>query len=81
MTNQIQQNRRNETMEVQEVKHIVSTARDLLVGKVPLPVDQCQEITRALIYKFLSAEDATSVRWAAHPVISPANALNVAGTP
>ena len=47
-------------MEVQEVKNIVSTARDLLVGKVPLPVDQCQEITRALIYKFLSAEDATS---------------------
>ena len=55
------QNRRNETMEVQEVKNIVSTARDLLVGKVPLPVDQCQEITRALIYKFLSAEDAASV--------------------
>ena len=48
-------------MEVQEVKNIVSTARDLLVGKVPLPVDQCQEITRALIYKFLSAEDAASV--------------------
>ena len=48
-------------MQVQEVKNIVSTARDLLVGKVPLPVDQCQEITRALIYKFLSAEDATSV--------------------
>ena len=50
-------------MEMQEVKNIVSTARDLLVGKVPLPVDQCQEITRALIYKFLSAEDAASV-WA-----------------
>ena len=48
-------------MQIQEVKNIVSTARDLLVGKVPLPVDQCQEITRALIYKFLSAEDATSV--------------------
>ena len=48
-------------MELQEVKNIVSTARDLLVGKVPLPVDQCQEITRALIYKFLSAEDAASV--------------------
>ncbi|MDE2785414.1 MAG: N-6 DNA methylase [Chloroflexota bacterium] len=48
-------------MEVQEVKNIVGTARDLLVGKVPLPVDQCQEITRALIYKFLSAEDAASM--------------------
>ncbi|MYC31813.1 MAG: N-6 DNA methylase [Chloroflexi bacterium] len=53
--------RLRKTMQVQEVKHIVSTARDLLVGKVPLPVDQCQEITRALIYKFLSAEDAASV--------------------
>ena len=48
-------------MEVQEVKNIVGTARDLLVGKVPLPVDQCQEITRALIYKFLSAADSDSV--------------------
>ena len=54
-------------MEVQEVKNIVSTARDLLVGKVPLPVDQCQEITRALIYKFLSAEDATSVALGGEP--------------
>ena len=54
-------------MELQEVKNIVSTARDLLVGKVPLPVDQCQEITRALIYKFLSAEDATSVGLGGEP--------------
>ena len=54
-------------MEVQEVKNIVSTARDLLVGKVPLPVDQCQEITRALIYKFLSAEDAASVGLGGQP--------------
>ena len=54
-------------MEVQEVKNIVNTARDLLVGKVPLPVDQCQEITRALIYKFLSAEDATSESLAGEP--------------
>ena len=54
-------------MELQEVKNIVSTARDLLVGKVPLPVDQCQEITRALIYKFLSAEDATSVQLGGEP--------------
>ena len=54
-------------MEVQEVKNIVSTARDLLVGKVPLPVDQCQEITRALIYKFLSAEDAASVGLGGEP--------------
>lgn len=54
-------------MEVQEVKNIVGTARDLLVGKVPLPVDQCQEITRALIYKFLSAEDALSVGLGGEP--------------
>ncbi len=54
-------------MEVQEVKNIVGTARDLLVGKVPLPVDQCQEITRALIYKFLSAEDAASASLGGEP--------------
>ena len=54
-------------MEVQEVKNIVGTARDLLVGKVPLPVEQCQEITRALIYKFLSAEDALSVGLGGEP--------------
>ena len=54
-------------MEVQEVKNVVNTARDLLVGKVPLPVDQCQEITRALIYKFLSASDAASVALGGQP--------------
>ena len=54
-------------MEMQEVKNVVNTARDLLVGKVPLPVDQCQEITRALIYKFLSASDATSVAMNGQP--------------
>ena len=54
-------------MEIQEVKNIVGTARDLLVGKVPLPVEQCQEITRALIYKFLSAEDALSVGLGGEP--------------
>ncbi len=54
-------------MEVQEVKNIVGTARDLLVGKVPLPVDQCQEITRALIYKFLSAADSDSVGLGGEP--------------
>ncbi len=31
-------------------RNIIQDARDQLVGKVPLPIDQCNEITRALIY-------------------------------
>jgi len=30
-------------MQIQEVKNIVSTARDLLVGKVPLPVTSARK--------------------------------------
>ena len=42
-------------------RNIIQDARDQLVGKVPLPIDQCNEITRALIYKFLSAADTESI--------------------
>ena len=42
-------------------KNIIQDARDLLVGKVPMPVDQCEEITRALIYKFISYLDINSI--------------------
>ena len=43
------------TLRNQDTRDIINTARDLLVGKVPTPIDQCEEITRALIYKYISA--------------------------
>ena len=49
------------TIQNQDTRDIINTARDLLVGKVPTPIDQCEEITRALIYKYISAVDAESV--------------------
>ena len=39
---------------------IIKKARNILVGKVPMPMEQCHEITKALIYKFISVEDLSS---------------------
>ena len=39
---------------------IIKRARDILVGKVPMAMDQCHEITKALIYKFISNSDKNS---------------------
>ncbi len=50
-----------------ETRNIIQDARDQLVGKVPLPIDQCNEITRALIYKFLSAADTESIEDGGQP--------------
>ncbi len=49
------------TIRNQDTRDIINTARDLLVGKVPTPIDQCEEITRALIYKYISALDLESI--------------------
>lgn len=38
----------------------IDTARDILVGKVPDPKSQVEQITVALIYKFMDDMDATS---------------------
>ena len=54
-------NRRPDDDTNQDTRDIINTARDLLVGKVPTPIDQCEEITRALIYKYISALDVESV--------------------
>ena len=50
-----------------ETRNIIQDARDQLVGKVPLPIDQCNEITRALIYKFLRATDTESIEDGGQP--------------
>ena len=43
-----------------ETKRRIDTARDLLVGKVPDPKSQVEQITIALIYKFMDDMDAES---------------------
>ena len=43
-----------------DTKRRIDTARDILVGKVPDPKSQVEQITIALIYKFMDDIDATS---------------------
>ncbi len=44
----------------QETKRRIDTARDILVGKVPDPKAQVEQITTALIYKFMDDMDKES---------------------
>ena len=43
-----------------ETKRRIDTARDILVGKVPDPKSQVEQITIALIYRFMDDMDAES---------------------
>ncbi|MDP8205184.1 MAG: N-6 DNA methylase [Candidatus Electryonea clarkiae] len=43
-----------------DTKHRIDTARDILVGKVPDPKSQVEQITIAMIYKFMDDMDAES---------------------
>jgi type I restriction enzyme M protein len=43
-----------------ETKRRIDTARDILVGKVPDPKSQVEQITIALIYKFMDDMDLGS---------------------
>ncbi len=43
-----------------ETKNRINTARDILVGKVPDPKSQVEQITIALIYKFMDDMDVES---------------------
>ena len=45
-----------------ETKRRIDACRDILVGKLPLPTDQVELITLALIYKFMDDLDEESVR-------------------
>ena len=54
-------------MPAHTTRDIIQDARDQLVGKVPLPIDQCHEITRALVYKFLSAADTEAIKLSGEP--------------
>ena len=46
-----------------DTKRRIDTARDMLVGKVPDPKSQVEQITIALIYKFMDDIDAESEEW------------------
>ena len=46
-----------------DTKRRIDTARDMLVGKIPDPKSQVEQITIALIYKFMDDIDAESEEW------------------
>ena len=46
-----------------DTRRRIDTARDILVGKVPDPKSQVDQITIALIYKFMDDIDAQSEEW------------------
>ena len=49
-----------------ETKRSIDTARDILVGKVPDPKSQVEQITIALIYKFMDDMDAEAEELGGH---------------
>ena len=50
-----------------ETKRRIDTARDTLVGKIPTPQQQVEQITIALIYKFMDDMDKESVSFGGKP--------------
>ena len=44
-----------------DTKKVIDDARNTLVGQIPVPMMQCQQITLALTYKFMSDDDQTAV--------------------
>ena len=46
-----------------DTKRRIDTARDILVGKVPDPKSQVEQITIALIYKFMDDIDSETEEW------------------
>lgn len=50
-----------------ETKQKIDSARDILVGKVPDPKSQVEQITIALIYKFMDDLDKESQQLGGKP--------------
>ena len=50
-----------------ETRRRIDTARDILVGKVPDPKSQVEQITLALMYKFMDDMDALSEEFGGNP--------------
>lgn len=51
-----------------QTKKKIDNARDILVGKVPVPSSQVEQITIALIYKFMYDMDAESMELGGNPL-------------
>ena len=49
-----------------DTKRRIDTCRDLLVGKVPDPKSQVEQITIALIYKFMDDMDTEAAELGGH---------------
>ena len=50
-----------------ETKRRIDTARDILVGKVPDPKSQVEQITIALVYKFMDDMDKEAIELGGKP--------------
>jgi type I restriction enzyme M protein len=50
-----------------ETKRRIDACRDILVGKVPDPKSQVEQITIALIYKFMDDMDAEAEELGGNP--------------
>ena len=50
-----------------ETKRRIDTARDILVGKVPDPKSQVEQITVAMIYKFMDDMDLEAIELGGEP--------------
>ena len=62
-----------------DTKTRIDSARDILVGKVPDPKSQVEQITIALSYKFMDDMDRQSRNSAARRRSSPATSRSTAG--
>jgi type I restriction enzyme M protein len=52
-----------------DTKRRIDTARDILVGKVPDPKSQVEQITLARIYKFIDDMETESEEFGGKPAI------------
>lgn len=50
-----------------ETKQHLNNCRDILVGKIPSPLGQVEQITNAMIYKFMDDLDSASLRLGGEP--------------
>lgn len=50
-------------MLTKDIRKTIDNARDVLVGKIPNPQSQIEQITIAMIYKFMDDMDIESVEF------------------